>query len=63
MTFEKSLERLDEIIASLNNDKLSLDDAMELYKEGIGLGAECKKTLEQAKQQVKILVESELSEE
>ena len=63
MSFEKSMNRLDEIIASLDNDKLPLDDALELYKEGIALSAECKKALENAKQQVRILDENKSSEE
>ena len=53
------MNRLDEIIASLDNDKLPLDEALELYKEGIALSAECKKSLENAKQQVKILDSTE----
>lgn len=63
MTFEKSMNRLDEIIASLDNDKMPLDEALELYKEGISLSAECKKELESAKQQVKILDEGVPSED
>lgn len=63
MSFEKSMSRLDEIITSLDNDKLPLDDALELYKEGIALSAECKKALESAKQQVKIIDTNNSSEE
>ena len=59
MSFEKSINRLDEIIASLDNDKLPLDEALELYKEGVSLSAECKLSLESAKQQVKILDSTE----
>ena len=63
MTFEQSMNRLDEIISSLDNEKLPLDEALELYKEGISLSAECKKNLETAKQQVKILDENKNAEE
>lgn len=63
MTFEQSMNRLDEIISSLDNEKLPLDEALELYKEGISLSAECKKALESAKAQVKILDESKNAEE
>ena len=63
MTFEGSMNRLDEIIASLDNDKLPLDEALELYKEGVALSAECKKALESAKQQVRIIEEDKASEE
>ena len=63
MSFERSMNRLDEIIASLDNDKLPLDEALELYKEGVALSAECKKALEDAKQQVKILDSSKEHED
>ena len=63
MKFEESMNRLEEIISSLDNDKLPLDEALTLYKEGIALSADCKKELENAKQQVKILDEGSASEE
>lgn len=59
MTYEQKLEKLNEIVSALDNEKLPLDDALELYKEGITLSAECKKELENAKQQVKILDSAE----
>lgn len=55
MTFEASIKRIDEIISSLEKDDLPLDKSLELYKEGIALSADCKKALEEAKQQVKVI--------
>ena len=55
MTFEDSMKRLDEIVKAMEGDKLSLDRALELYKEGIELSVDCKKSLENAKLQVKTL--------
>lgn len=55
MTFESSMKRLDEIIKAIEGDKLTLDESLELYKEGIELSIECKKTLENAKLQVKTM--------
>lgn len=55
MTFEASMKRIDEIIRSLEKDDLPLDESLELYKEGIALSADCKKALEEAKQQVKVI--------
>ena len=35
MTFEENLTRLNDIVGQLENDKLPLEKALELYKEGI----------------------------
>lgn len=57
MTFEESMKRLDEIVKALEGDKLSLDEALDLYKEGVELSVDCKKSLENAKLQVNVLSE------
>lgn len=55
MTFEENLTRLDDIVGQLENDKLPLEKALELYKEGIDLSVDCKKSLESAKLSVKAM--------
>lgn len=55
MTFEENLTRLNDIVGQLENDKLSLEKALELYKEGIDLSVDCKKSLESAKLSVKAM--------
>ena len=55
MTFEEKMTRLSEIASLLENDKLSLDESLELYKEGVNLAADCKKTIENAKLTVKTM--------
>lgn len=55
MTFEEKMTRLSEIASLLENDKLSLDKSLELYKEGVNLAADCKKTIENAKLTVKTM--------
>lgn len=49
MSFEKSIERIDEIISLLENGDLPLEKAVELYTEGVAAAAECKKQLDSAK--------------
>lgn len=56
LTFEQSLERLEEIAALLEQGNAPLEDALKLYEEGTALAAECSRTLNDA--QIKI---SELS--
>lgn len=55
MTFEENLTRLNDIVGQLENDKLPLGKALELYKEGIDLSVDCKKSLESAKLSVKAM--------
>ena len=43
MTFEENLTRLNDIVGQLENDKLPLEKALELYKEGIDLSVDYKK--------------------
>lgn len=55
MTFEENLTRLNDIVGQFENDKLPLEKALELYKEGIDLSVDCKKSLESAKLSVKAM--------
>lgn len=55
MTFEEKMARLNEIVSQLENDKLPLDKALDIYKEGTELSVDCKKILENAKLTVKTM--------
>ena len=50
--FNKSLQRLEEIIKLLENGNCSLEDAIKLYEEGKALREKCTAVLEQAKQRI-----------
>ncbi|MBE6837270.1 MAG: exodeoxyribonuclease VII small subunit [Ruminococcus sp.] len=52
MDFEKSIDRLKEIIDLLENGKTSLSESLELYKEAVELSVNCKQELENARTQV-----------
>jgi exodeoxyribonuclease VII small subunit len=54
--FEKSLARLEEVVKRLENTELSLDEAMNLFEEGVKLSRECQKQLEEAEGRVEILL-------
>ena len=54
-TFEKNLERLDEIVRQLEDAELPLEKSLELYEEGMKLSAVCHKQLEEAEGRVEIL--------
>jgi exodeoxyribonuclease VII small subunit len=46
--FEKCLSRLEEIAGLLESDNIELDDALQLYEEGINLSRECLASLKNA---------------
>ena len=53
--FESDLKKLQDILDDIESDKLSLEESIERYKEGVELSKECQKALEDAKQIIKVL--------
>lgn len=53
--FEESFDRLEEIVLQLENGKISLDESLELYENGVRLLKECHELLEGAKRKIEIL--------
>jgi len=54
--FEKSLSRLEEIIGIVESGETGLEDAMELYKEGIALSKACGELLDRYENEISVLV-------
>ena len=54
-SFEKSLERLQEIVRSLDEGGVSLDEAVRMYEEGIQISKSCLDHLTQVETKVKRL--------
>lgn len=52
LKFEDALDRLEKIVDSIDDDNKSLEEAIELYEEGISLAQSCSKKLEDAKLRV-----------
>ena len=52
MSFEQSLDRLEEIVRHLEKGDLPLSDSLALYEEGTALIAACSKQLDEAEQKV-----------
>lgn len=59
ISFEESCLRLEEIIARLEDEKLSLDESVKLYEEGMKLVTKCNKELMDAERKIKILTRGE----
>lgn len=55
MTFEASMERLEEIVRTLDAGSEGLDESLKLYAEGMELVRRCTKELETAEQKVRML--------
>lgn len=47
MTFEESLNRLQDIVGNLENNDIELAKAFTLFEEGLGLVENCEKELKQ----------------
>jgi exodeoxyribonuclease VII small subunit len=54
--FEKAMERLEEIVESLEGGELSLEDSLKVFEEGMKLTRFCSHKLEEAEKKVTLLV-------
>ncbi len=52
MTYEQSVQRLDEIVRSMEKGDAPLEEALKLFEEGSALIAACGKMLDEAEQKV-----------
>ncbi|MGC2131419.1 MAG: exodeoxyribonuclease VII small subunit [Candidatus Aquilonibacter sp.] len=51
-TFEEKLERIDAIVRELESGNVKLDRAIELFKEGKALVAQCEALLKSSQEQI-----------
>jgi exodeoxyribonuclease VII small subunit len=56
-SFEKSLARLEEIIRRLEDGRLSLEESIQYFSEGMKLHAQCEQALKGARQKIDLLLE------
>ena len=57
--FEKALESLEELVSSMENGELSLEDSLKAFERGIKLTRECQTALKDAEQKVQVLINEE----
>jgi len=55
MKFEEALQKLEEIVKTLEGEALSLEEALELYQEGIELLKICRQKLKEVEGKVQAL--------
>ena len=61
--FEDQLERLEDIVGRLEDDAVGLEEALDLFEQGMGLAAKCRLRLERVEQRVSKLLEAGTTEE
>jgi exodeoxyribonuclease VII small subunit len=54
--FEEAMERLEQIVETLESGDLALDQSLKIFEEGMGLVNFCTRKLEEAEQKVTILI-------
>ena len=59
LNFEDALSNLENIVEKLSNGKVSLEEMVELYDQGIALKNHCDKKLVGAKMKVEVLMKKE----
>ncbi len=61
-SFEKDLERLEEIVVGLEEGGLPLEESLRQFEEGVALVRQCEKTLKAAERKIEMLVRGESGE-
>jgi exodeoxyribonuclease VII small subunit len=56
-SFEDAMQRLDAIVAKLEEDRLPLEEMLAHYEEGVALARYCGEKLEAAEQKVRLIAE------
>ncbi|MBI5346695.1 MAG: exodeoxyribonuclease VII small subunit [Chlamydiae bacterium] len=57
-SFEKGFERLEEILASMNDGKVALDKSLKLFEEADKIINELNKELSSAEQKIELLIKN-----
>ena len=55
-TYEEAIVRLEEIISLLENENVSLEEAIKLFDEGLKLSQQCEKQLNEFDEKLRVLL-------
>ena len=58
-TFEQALDRLEQIVASLEDGSFGLEESMKQFEEGMGLLRQCHTKLAHAEQRIEMLTRAD----
>ncbi len=56
LSFEEAIQRLEKVVDQLENGDVPLEQAIQLFEEGMMLAKQCNQTLERVEQQVEVLM-------
>ena len=59
LKFEDCLARLEQIVAALESGRLSLEDSLKVFEEGVGLARHCGRYLEEAERRIELLAKDD----
>jgi exodeoxyribonuclease VII small subunit len=59
MDFEEAMGRLEVIVRKLEAGDIKLDEALQLFEEGVALSRHCAALLDQAEKRIQVLVDVE----
>jgi len=54
--FEKSFQKLEKIVARLEEEELSLDESLKLFEEGVTLSRFCHSKLEEVEKKIELIL-------
>lgn len=57
LTFEKALERLQQIVAELEKPEKGLEDSLVLFEEGVALSRFCRGKIDEIQRRVEVVLE------
>jgi exodeoxyribonuclease VII small subunit len=57
--FEEKMKRLEKIVEKFEKEELGLEDSLKYFQEGMALGAECKKILDDIELKVQKILKDE----
>ena len=55
-SFEKNMQRLEQIVRTMERGEVPLEESLKLFQEGTELVSNCQKLLDDAKMQVKMIM-------
>jgi exodeoxyribonuclease VII small subunit len=58
LNFEQAIQQLEQIVQEMESGKLSLENALKKFEEGIKLSRFCSKKLEETEKKISLLIEN-----
>lgn len=56
LNFEESMQKLEDIANSLENEKLTLEESVAKFEEGMKLSKKCSEILDKAEKKISIII-------